>query len=85
MFIINDTVLHIQIAEGKSTELGNSHSGLEQEEKHVVVFVVNVIVVNNFKKLSDVLKQHLIITYSLKSAEYQKIVRTIRLIVQRCF
>ena len=50
MVDVDDPVLHIQISDGQSTELGNSHSGVEQDENHLVVFAVNVIVVDKFQK-----------------------------------
>ena len=55
MVDVDDPVLHIQIADGQSTELGNSHSGVEQDENHLVVFAVNVIVVDKFQKLSHLI------------------------------
>ena len=51
MVDIYDPVLHVQVLQGESAELGDTHSGVEQYVYHLVVFAVAVVVMNKLQEL----------------------------------
>ena len=53
---VDDAVLHIQVPEGQSTELGNSHSGVGQHENYLIVLAVDIVVMNEFQELSHLIR-----------------------------
>ena len=53
---VDDAVLHIQIADGQSTELGNSHSGVEQNKNHLIVLAVDIVVMYELQEFSHLVR-----------------------------
>ena len=56
MVDVNNPVLHIQIADGQTAKLGNSHSSVEQDENHFIVFAVDIIIVYKLQKFSHLIR-----------------------------
>ena len=56
MVNVNNPVLHIQIADDQTAKLGNSHSGVEQDEHHLIVFAVDIIIVYKLQKFSHLIR-----------------------------
>ena len=50
MIYVYDMLFHIQVIYRKSTELRDSHSRVEKDIEHFVVFAVHVIVTDEFQK-----------------------------------
>ena len=48
---VDDSVLHIQVADRQPAELGNAHSCMKQDEDRLIVFAIAVVVPYKFQEL----------------------------------
>lgn len=53
---VNDSVLHIRVSDDQSTDLGNSHSGVEQYENHLIVLAVDIVIMYNLQELAHLIR-----------------------------
>ena len=47
---VDDAVFHIEVPDGQSAELGNTHPGMEEDVEHLVVFPVAAAVMDEFQE-----------------------------------
>lgn len=65
MVDVDDAVFHIQVCKRQSTKLGNTHSGVEQDEYDLVVFAVDAIVVYKLQEFTHLVSGNRLAGYAV--------------------